>query len=58
MKGETLGEGQIAVLKEGITSEFLGYQQLDVEGATVVSLLKDEEPVSEMTAGDTGRGLF
>ena len=58
LKGETLGEGQIAVLKEGITSEFLGYQQLDVEDATVISLLKGDEPVPEMAAGETGEVYF
>jgi len=58
LKGETLGEGQIAVLKEGITSEFLGYQQLEVEDAAITSLFRDDEPVSEMSAGETGEAYF
>ena len=58
LKGETLGEAQIAVLKEGITSEFLGYQQLEVEDATVTILFRDDESVSEMSAGETGEAYF
>jgi len=58
LKGETLGEGQIAVLKEGITSEFLGYQQLEVEDAAVTSLFRDDESVTEMAAGETGEVYF
>jgi alanyl-tRNA synthetase len=58
LKGEMLGEGQISVLKEGITSEFLGYRQLYVEGATVLSLLRDEQPVPEMRVGETGEVYF
>ncbi len=58
LKGETLGEGQISVLKEGITSRFVGYEDLEVESAFVISMLKDEKPVLELHEGETGNVFF
>ncbi|HEY3278298.1 MAG TPA: alanine--tRNA ligase [Syntrophorhabdaceae bacterium] len=54
LKGETLGVGQISVLKEGITSEFVGYERLGVKDATVLSILKEEKPVQELARGEEG----
>ena len=58
LKGETLGEGQISVLKEGITSRFIGYERLAVEGAAVTSILKNEQPAAELGEGETGEVFF
>ena len=58
LKGEGLGEGQISVLKEGITSEFVGYERLEVKDAVVTSILKEEKPAREMATGETGEVFF
>jgi alanyl-tRNA synthetase len=58
LKGETLGEGEISVLKEGITSEFVGYERLEVKNTGVVSLLREEKSVPELCKGETGEVFF
>jgi alanyl-tRNA synthetase len=58
MKGDTLDEGHIAALKEGIRSDFMGYQVLCVEDATVLSLIKDGVPVETISPGETGEAFF
>ena len=58
IKGEGLGEGHVAVLKEGICSEFLGYQKVRVLQATTMSLIKDDKIVDAIRAGETGEAFF
>jgi alanyl-tRNA synthetase len=58
IKGETLDDGHIAALREGIRSDFMGYQVLHVEGATVLSLIKDGAPIETLNSGETGEAFF
>lgn len=58
IKGEGLDEGHVAVLKEGIVSEFLGYHSLSVPQATTMTLVKDDTIVEEMSNGETGEAFF
>jgi alanyl-tRNA synthetase len=58
IKGEGLDEGHVAVLKEGISSEFLGYQAAHVPQATTMTLIKDDKVVEAINAGETGEAFF
>jgi len=58
IKGEGLDEGHVAVLKEGICSEFLGYQSVCVSQATTMSLIKSDKIVDTIQAGEIGEAFF
>ena len=58
IKGEGLDEGHVAVLKEGISSEFLGYQAVHVPQATTMTLIKDDRVVEAINTGETGEAFF
>jgi alanyl-tRNA synthetase len=58
IKGEGLEEGHVAVLKEGISSEFLGYKAVHVPQATTITLVKEDKIVDAINAGETGEAFF
>ena len=58
IKGEGLEEGHVAALKEGISSEFLGYQTVHVPQATTMTVIKDDKVVDAINAGETGEAFF
>lgn len=58
IKGEGLDEGHVAVLKEGICSEFLGYQAVCVSQAITMSLVKNDKIVDTIQTGETGEAFF
>lgn len=58
IKGDGLEEGHVAVLKEGISNEFLGYQAVHVSQATTTTLIKGDQVVDSISAGETGEAFF
>jgi len=58
IKGEGLDEGHVAVLKEGICSEFLGYHSVCVSQAITMSLIKNDKIVDTIQTGETGEAFF
>jgi alanyl-tRNA synthetase len=58
IKGEGLEEGHVAVLKEGISSEFLGYKAVHVPQATTITLIKEDKIVDAINAGEAGEAFF
>jgi alanyl-tRNA synthetase len=58
IKGETLDQGHVAVLKEGITGTFVGYAQLRVPAAIITALVKDGALVPELKGGEEGEVFF
>lgn len=58
IKGEALDEGHVAVLKEGIWNEFLGYEMVRVPEAITITLIKNNEIVTEIGSGEKGEAFF
>jgi alanyl-tRNA synthetase len=58
IKGEGLEEGHVAVLKEGISSEFLGYQMIRVPEATTMTLIREDKVVDAINTGEIGEAFF
>ncbi len=57
IKGETWGDGHVAVVKGGIRNVFMGYETLEVS-ATILGIVKDERLVEEIKEGEEGELFF
>jgi alanyl-tRNA synthetase len=53
IKGETLGEGEVAVLRENIRNTFVGYEKLETEGV-ILNAVKDESLAEMIGTGEDG----
>ena len=58
IKGEGLDQVHVSVLKQGISSEFLGYDMVRVPEARIITLIKNDTMVDEIRAGETGEAFF
>ncbi len=57
IKGEGWEEGHVAILREDIRNEFVGYSLLEDE-ATILSILKGGKLAGELAAGEEGELFF
>jgi alanyl-tRNA synthetase len=58
IKGEGLDQVHVSVLKQGISSEFLGYDMVRIPEARIITLIKNDTMVDEIRAGETGEAFF
>jgi len=58
LKGEGWAEGHVEVLKQGIKSDFIGYEKMVAPAATVISVVKVDRISENIGEGEEGELFF